>query len=729
MQLQNIGNIYYTFGEWRKALKCYNQALPIYQAAGERKGEGQTLINIGNLHYGLGEARKALDYYLRALPILRAARDRTGEAITINNIGSAYFDLGEKQKALAYYLKALSIFRDLGYRVGEAGTLSHIGEAYAGFGKHQKALEYYDQALSIERAIGSQGFEADTDYHMMRAWNALSKPRLAVLYGKRAVALCQELRANIRGLDKETQQAYLKTVEKVYRELANILAGQGRLWEAEQVLGLLKQEEYFEFVRRDAATAKALEERADLTPVERAALGQYEEAAEKVGDIGHRVEELRAIKARTAEQEAELGQLNKELEAASRTFGVVLREIEDELGRGRGARDVVEELRATKGLGVDLRRLGRDIVFLSTVVTEKCVWVILTTPTTQVAGKTDIGEEDLNRKVQAFRSALGDPGSDPVPLAREFYRILIKPVEKELRSASPQTVAWMLDGTLRYLPVAALHDGKRYLVERFGNVVLTPASRSRLELKPSPAWRALGLGVSEAVGGFRALPAVADELRAVVQEGSGESGALPGHRLLNGAFTRQALEEGREAGYQVMHIASHFDFNPGTAADSFLLLGDGSHLTLEDIRTEPEPLFAGVELLALSACETAMGGKQADGREVDGLGEEVQNLGAEAVLATLWPVADESTAELMAGFYRHRQEQRLSKAEALREAQLALLKGRSGATAATQGPRGAIPAEGGRQATAGAPHFAFDPTKPYAHPYFWAPFILIGNWR
>jgi CHAT domain-containing protein len=380
---------------------------------------------------------------------------------------------------------------------------------------------------------------------------------------------------------------------------------------------------------------------------------------------------------------------------------------------------------------VDLRSLGGDIVVLSTVVAEKVVWVILTTPTTQVAGRTKIEAAELNRKVLGFREVLSDPRADPRALARELYGILVGPVEKDLAGAAPKTIAWVLDGALRYLPVSALFDGKRYLVQRFASVELTLASRSRVALQPSATWRALGLGVTEAHEGFDALPGVADELRAVVrEEGTTDTkGALPGRRLLDRDFTRQALESGQEAGYPVVHIASHFVFRPGNASDSFLLLGDGSHLTVEDIRSEGEPLFRGAELLTLSACETAMGGERGDGREVEGLGVEAQNQGAQAVLATLWPVEDESTAELMAGFYRQRQEQGLSKAEALREAQLALLEGRPGATVAAQGRRGAIPAGGDVLARAGAPRFAFDPAKPYAHPYFWAPFILMGNWR
>jgi CHAT domain-containing protein len=553
------------------------------------------------------------------------------------------------------------------------------------------------------------------------------------------VNLCQQLRAAIQTLEKETQRTYLTTVEGTYRTLADILAAAGRLGEAQQVLGLLKEEEYFEFVRRDAATAKQLQGRADLTSADKSALGRYEEVADKVTALGGRVEDLRVIRARTAEQEAELTNLTADLTAASKAFQVVLRQIEDEMGQTPEARDVVRELAATRGLGVDLKSLGEAVAVISTVVTDKAVWVILTTPTIQVAGKSKILAADLNRRVLALREALQDPRVDPRPLARELYSILIGPVEKDLAGAAPKTLAWSLDGTLRYLPVAALYDGKRYLVERYATAVLTLAGRSRLALEPTAARRALGVGVSQPHEGFRGLPSVPAELQAVIHEEAIEppgKGVLPGHVLLNEAFTRQALEAGLQQGYPVVHVASHFAFQPGNATDSFLLLGDGGHLTLEDMRSSGLPMFGGVELLTLSACDTAMGGERADGREVEGFGVEAQNQGARAVIATLWPVADESTAEVMAGFYRRRQEKGLSKGEALREAQLALLQGRveftgERATAAAQATRSpeALAVEGRDLAKAGAPHFAVDSTRPYAHPYYWAPFILMGNWR
>jgi CHAT domain-containing protein len=171
-------------------------------------------------------------------------------------------------------------------------------------------------------------------------------------------------------------------------------------------------------------------------------------------------------------------------------------------------------------------------------------------------------------------------------------------------------------------------------------------------------------------------------------------------------------------------------FKPGTAADSYLLLGDGTHLTLEDVRTDPRLRFDGVDLLTLSACETAVAeGQDVDGAEVEGLGALAQRRGAAAVLATLWPVADVSTGMFMQGMYALRQRNHLTKAEALREMQMAFIAGAKGFDAGgTDNERGAVRENAQQAPTSKAPPWPQDPRAPFSHPFFWAPFILMGNW-
>jgi CHAT domain-containing protein len=357
--------------------------------------------------------------------------------------------------------------------------------------------------------------------------------------------------------------------------------------------------------------------------------------------------------------------------------------------------------------------------------------VILITPNAQKAAEYPIKAADLNRKVLEFRQVLQDPRLDPRPLAQEMYKILVGPVAKDLKDAKAETLMWSLDGVLRYVPIAALHDGEKYMIERYRNVVFTPASNARLKDQPSASWRGLGLGVTKAHEGFTALPAVAEELRGIIRDeaASEPGGVMPGTIKLDEAFTAESMMASLRQRFPLVHVASHFAFRPGNETDSFLLLGDGSRLTLAQIKSFPN-VFGGVELLTLSACDTATGGAGANGKEVEGFGVLAQRQGAKAVVASLWPVADESTRLLMQEFYRLRESQsEMTKAEALRRAQLALLRGELKASGTREADRGL--ALGGKEKgkESGRGESASSAQVSYNHPYFWAPFILIGNWR
>jgi len=276
------------------------------------------------------------------------------------------------------------------------------------------------------------------------------------------------------------------------------------------------------------------------------------------------------------------------------------------------------------------------------------------------------------------------------------------------------------------------------LSERYQTVIYTPAGASDLKNTASADWKGLGFGVSTeikspGIGEFVALESVPGELRAVIRDtsgrdGGGKDGVIEGRIFLNSQFTEQQFMDAlRPQQYPLVHIASHFVFRPGDGLKSFLLLGDGRRLTLETINNT-DNLFRGVELLTLSACETGIGEESDRGAEIEGFGVLAQKKGAKAVLATLWNVADASTGRLMREFYRLRATKPgMSKAEALQQAQLSLLRGPS---------RKGVPGTRDRDIAKAAEARASEPGKfqpefgkPYSHPYYWAPFTLIGNWK
>ena len=211
-------------------------------------------------------------------------------------------------------------------------------------------------------------------------------------------------------------------------------------------------------------------------------------------------------------------------------------------------------------------------------------------------------------------------------------------------------------------------------------------------------------------------------------------GPIEGKLLPNEQFTLAALkaELGTGKSFPVVHIASHFVEETGSGDEPYLMLGgeasgaaEGYALTLSKMQ-DSTISFHGTELLTLSACSTAKGDAGRDGQEMDSLGMIAQQKDAEAVLATLWDVNDASTSRLMGDFYaRWVRGPAEGKAEALRQAQLALLHSTKTSTAVAD-ERGLVATEkpGSPQSKANEPH----PTG-YSHPFYWAPFVLIGNFQ
>jgi CHAT domain-containing protein len=351
--------------------------------------------------------------------------------------------------------------------------------------------------------------------------------------------------------------------------------------------------------------------------------------------------------------------------------------------------------------------------------------------------------KEVEATARALASALRNASPGTEALARTLYQWLVAPAEPWLRERQVKTLVAVPDGALRLVPWAALHDGGRYLVERYA--VATSPGLSLLEASPlrQQGMRALLAGMSqpgpvvdrlppaflrELVGGGRGLTGTAapasralrampvgavpgggdpdrllrdadfrrqllEQLRlpGVDREISSLSREVPGKALMNEAFGAEAFKAEAVAGpYTVVHIASHGVFGQSAAASFIMAYDDVIDIDgLERLFKSPKFSRQPVELLTLSACQTAEG----DDRAPLGLSGIALKAKVRSALGSLWPVSDDAAAELMVGLYRNLGQGGASKAEALREAQLALLRS----------PR-------------------------FAHPFFWAPFVLVGNW-
>lgn len=737
--LINIGIIYSFLGMKQDAIEQYRRAFELTKRSNDKYTAAILLSNIGYNHFGLDDHENARKYLEDAIARMRELNLKRELGYAIHNLAMVKFAIGDHDGAQTGYREALAIYLQVNERRPEAYAYMSLGEVDAARKQWDKAVANFEKAIQISREIGYTAIEANTLAAMMDLWKQRAKPRLAVLYGKQAVNLLQAVRLQNRALEKTSLASFVKHNEDIYRELADILASQGRLPEAQQVLDLLKEEEYFEFVRRDAAEASD-QAKLSLTAAEKAALEEYTRLSNRLTALGARFQALQDARAKAggklpAEQETEYQTLKTQIESAGVGIRTFLAKLADEFSKKVEDQATITP-QSIESLRADLRSVGPDVVLVSTYLLPKRYRAIVTTGRAMVDRKVEYSDrkltaDDINRKIAEFQRALQNPRVDPRPLGKELYDVFVKPLEGDLKGAGAKTILWSLDGSLRYIPMAALSpDGKTYLAEHYQNVIVTLARQSKLFDPPTGAeWRALGAGVSKPHEGFSALPSVVNELNAIVQD-KDSNGVLAGKKLLDESFDLDSFRDsvpqldvdGKP--FNVVHLATHFKLGVNDQ-DSALLLGDGKRLSLFEIGKDEDIDFRNVDLLALSACETGISAGDGSGKEVESLGMLAQRKGARSILATLWKVADEGTSLFMAEFYKlKKMNAQMSKAEAIRLTQKAMIDGKIKATGHGGGCRSELFTGGGKET-----EFKCDPNAPFSHPYFWSPFVLIGNWR
>ena len=418
-----------------------------------------------------------------------------------------------------------------------------------------------------------------------------------------------------------------------------------------------------------------------------------------------------------------LAQIDKDINETKQTFSAFLVELKTAFKQATPEQITKTPIAAQNHLDRlqnTLRELGEGTVLVHYLTTENKLYILLSTSDAEkpiVYQETNKTQRQIKRQVFRFRrhfiqsrySRIGSTDEKAKNIqnvqkyAQTLYDWLIKPIEKQLTHHQAKTLMLSLDGVLRYLPMAALYDGKQYLAERYAIVRYTQAATNILQRPPKPLsqWKMAGLGMNLQANvqgeSFDALTQAETELeQIIVRENENDSdGILPGKIYLNEQFTAETMQQVLTENYSLLHISSHFKLkSPGTDLSSYLLLGDGTTVTLAEMRKNYD--FDGIDLLTLSACETAISRQTKRGREIDGFAILAQNKGAKGILATLWQVNSHVTSQFMPAFYQQLTDQNvgLSKAKALQQVQK-----------------------------------AFIDNDKYAHPYYWAPFILMGNWR
>jgi CHAT domain-containing protein/uncharacterized protein HemY len=646
--LNNIGAVYDSLGQYPKAIEYYQQSLAIRKEIGDRAGEGDTLNNIGLVYKSLGQYPKAIEYYQQSLAISKEVGNRAGEGTTLNNIGAVYKSLGQYPKAIEYYQQALAINKEVGDRAGEGKTLNNIGVIYKSLGQYPKAIEYYQQSLAIRKEVGDRSGEGTTLNNIGFVMDAQSQTNMAILFFKESVKVQESIRKDLKNLSREEQQSYTRTVAHTYRILADRLLKQGRVTEALQVLDLLKiqeLEDYLKNIKGNDITAQGVQ----LLEPEKAISSQLSKL---------NIEKIPELNRQLASQIKQLpkSEINK--------VPAYLQNIPQ-----------------------------RAVLIYPLILDDRLELIVFSSGSIPANYTIPIKKADLTILINEFRASLMDWGSeDAIVSSKNLYDLLIKPIEAELKQANTDTILYAPDSFLRYVPFAALYDGKQYLVEKYriNNLIAYSLFDSNYNSLTNLRIYAGAFGgkAGERKFGQTALPASIPEVEYI-------NATFPNtNKYIEQNFTAKTTKE-KVAGNSIVHFATHAEFSSQSPLDSYVLFGDGSKITLAEISELP---LKDTALIVLSACQTGIGKTLGSGAEILGFGYQVQLAGAKASIASLWSVSDGGTQLLMQEFYKKLQKVNIAPSTALREAQLSMIH---------------------RPIKAGETN--------YNHPFFWSAFVVIGN--
>ncbi len=702
--IASLGGLYMTLGDYDRATEYFNQVLEIRRRAfGEQHSMiAQSYDSLAHLAMVREEYQEARESIEKALAIKKQVFGEQHGFIGDSLLALSRLEtkLGNKEAALGYIRQAITMYteimgpnngRTLAARFAECVWFMEQND-HDGVRKHCQQL-LLTPGLSENKELHWVTFFV---YGVSLSRSGSVEP--AIFFEKQAVNIIQDLRGSVSGFSQSLQKSYMVPRTEVYRHLAGLLIEQGRLAEARQILSMLKEEEFQDYVRGHVVSNDDSATRITYTLIEENWDKRYQEVQGRLVALGKEAAVLRKKHRQglTDAEKEQLLQLRQDLKLAKTAYRRFLETLDRELVQysAERIREIssknLDKLKAMQGA---LRDLDGRAVLIHYLATDSMLYLILTTEQVQVVRRVAITRQALNRLIMNYRMELQGSGGKPLALGQQLYDILLRPLATDIEQAGAKVLMLSMDGALRYLPAAALYDGSKYLAEDYGVVLFTEAAKARLLSRPSPDLELAGMGVTKEFPGFTPLPAVRNELEAIVDSGvKGSQGILPGIIRLDQDFTHQSFVDALDDGYSVLHIASHFVFKPGTEHDSYLLLGDGSTLSLAKMYAEDMD-FNDVELLTLSACETGLGTSGGDGREIEGFGGLAQRQGAKTVLATLWPVADQSTSLFMQKLYSSLKQGDTSRARALQQAQLQFIK-----------------------------------SEQFSHPFYWGAFILMGNW-
>ncbi|MEI6260247.1 MAG: tetratricopeptide repeat protein, partial [Deltaproteobacteria bacterium] len=352
--LNNLAGLYYTTGRYAEAEPMLKRALAIREKVlGPEHADTATSLNsLAVLYKTTGRYAEAEPMLKRALAIREKVLgpEHADTANSLNNLAGLYETTGRYAEAEPLHKRALAIREKvLGPEHADtASSLYNLAALYKTTGRYAEAEPLYKRALAIAANAGDPQILRHIQEGFSHLLEKQEKPEAAIFFAKQAVNTIQGLRQNVAKIDKETLNAFQKTVDSTYKRLSNLLIDAGRLPEAQQVMELLKQEEYFEYVRRDAKEEDVMAGRATYTGTEASLDLKYRQIADPMAILGAERGQLAELKLRTPDQEARLAILDKDLEKAGEAFQMVIVQITTELSEKR--QDKVDQIEEAVGL-------------------------------------------------------------------------------------------------------------------------------------------------------------------------------------------------------------------------------------------------------------------------------------------------------------------------------------------------------------------------------------------
>jgi len=727
------GSLELAQGQAEKALNTWLQATETYQKAKDKKGVIRSLINQTQALRVLGLYSRAQKTLEQVNKTLQAEPDSLLKAAGLLNLGNTLRVNGDLSKSEAVVKQSLGIAQKLQSKDDITLALLSLGNITRAKQDNKEALNYYQQAIAtatspktkIQAQLNQLRLLVDTEQwaaaetlipEIQQSLESIPPSRTAV--AARVNFVQSLIKVKSEGKDKTSRLS----------EAAQILAVAGK---QAQELGDKRAEAYalgylgelYEQTQQWTEARKLTERTLMLAQATNAPDITYR-LSWQLGRILVAEGKLKEAIAAYTEAVDTLQAIRNDLVAGSFELQFSFRESVEPVYRElvslllqqpspnqskalqqvsqanlAKALNVIESLQIAEldnyfreacltGQSVQVSKIDPQAAVIYPIILRDRLEVILSLPNQPLRHyTTPIPQEQLEQIVEQMQASLSRTSltEERLPIAQKVYDLIVRPAEADLQASKIKTLAFILDGSLKNLPMVALHDGQRYLLEKY-SIALTPGLQL---LAPQPLQRqqikVLVAGVSQSTQGFASLPGVESEVSEIKSE-------IPAQVLLNQTFTSAAIQKQIRANpFQVVHLATHGQFS-SNAADTYILTWDG-RLDVkqlgEVLRTREQSTPTPIELLVFSACQTAEGDKRA----ALGLAGVAVRSGARSTLGTLWSVEDKSTADFMAEFYRQLANSQTTKAEALRQAQLKLLK-----------------------------------QPGYKHPFYWAGFVLVGNW-